>query len=211
MPPSERSLYRLLVEGQDDLHSIAHLMGRHGVNWDDVAATLPFIQETNGIDELLKAIPVAAKGTYTRLGIVLDADVDAALRWSQLRTRLSDVGIVIPAAPSAAGTIVPGLRPETQLGIWIMPNNQASGRLEEFLEKLVPADNPCWEFAQQATHRAAAHGCTVPDVLKSTIYAWLAWQDEPGLRFGTALRARLFSHDSPEAVTFAAWFRALFT
>jgi hypothetical protein len=210
VPPSGASPYRLLVEGPDDLHSIAHLMKRHGVDWENTAVTLPFIHETNGINELLDVIPVAAKGAYTRLGIVLDADVDLANRWQQIRDRLARVGINLPTAPLATGTIVEGFRPTSQLGIWLMPDNRSPGRLEEFLQNLVPSENDCWTFALQATEEAVRRGCRVSDTVKSTIFAWLAWQNEPGLRFGTALKARVFGHDSVEALAFVAWFRALF-
>ena len=56
------------------------------------------------------------------------------------------------------------------------------------------------------------HGASYPDgdVRKAVLHAWLAWQQEPGLPYGTAIRARYFMHDSPVAARFVAWFRRLF-
>jgi len=63
--------------------------------------------------------------------------------------------------------------------------------LEHFLGKLVPAADPCWAHAEQATATAQALGANLPqkDTMKGVIHAWLAWQAEPGLPFGTALTA----------------------
>jgi len=50
----------------------------------------------------------------------------------------------------------------------------------------------------------------MPDRGKSTLHTWLAWQETPGLPFGTALRAEFFRHDTEDALRFVAWFRRLF-
>lgn len=210
MPPSEASPYRLIVEGSDDLHSIANLMMRHGTNWDAIGAKLPFIESVGGINELLKAAPVAVKGSYERIGMVLDADVNPSDRWESLCRHLLEIGLQLPDQPAAEGTIVAGLRPTSTVGVWVMPDNGTPGRLEEFLEKLVPRRDPCWDFAVEMTKQTKARGCNTADELKSSLHAWLAWQAEPGLPFGTALRARLFRDDSPEALRFVAWFNRLF-
>jgi hypothetical protein len=183
-------------------------MVRHGFNWDAEAA--PYIDETGGVGELLESAPVTAKGRYERVGIVLDADVDIEARWSSLRNGLAPVGVVLPATPVLQGTIVQGIRPTSRVGVWLMPDNSAGGRLEEFLQRLVPVDDRCWDFARRATHEALTQGCNSTDEQKSAIHAWLAWQDPPGLPFGTALRARIFAHDAAEAIGFVAWFRRLF-
>jgi hypothetical protein len=92
-----------------------------------------------------------------------------------------------------------------------MPNNQESGSLETFLVKLVPAGNACWQYAVQATQTAIGKGCIVGNEAKAALRAWLAWQDAPGLPFGTALKAGIFNHDSPEALSFVLWFKQLFS
>src|SRR5438552_11187448 len=197
MSPLQTSKSRLLVEGSDDLHSIVHLMTRHGFRWDSDRA--PYIDNTGGVPELLEAVPVTAKGAYERVGIVLDADVNLQSRWASVRDRLFAVGVDLPDAPAIDGTIVMGVGPGSRLGIWVMPDNNVNGRLEDFLGRLVPAGDPCCEFAKEATGRALKRGCRIADEQKSTIHAWLAWQQAPGLPFGTALRAKLFQHDSAEA------------
>ncbi len=48
------------------------------------------------------------------------------------------------------------------------------------------------------------------DSNKAALHAWLAWQEEPGKPYGSAIRARYFRHDSPAARSFVIWFRRLF-
>ena len=58
--PSVDSPYRLLVEGSDDLHSVIHLLKRHGFDWDDESTARPYVSDENGIDRLLREHQLAA-------------------------------------------------------------------------------------------------------------------------------------------------------
>jgi hypothetical protein len=94
----------------------------------------------------------------------------------------------------------------------MMPNNQTAGVLEDFLQRLIPAGDTCWQHADTSTRQARDLGAALRenDHAKGAIHTWLAWQDPPGQPFGTALNARIFHHDSPEALEFVAWFKRLF-
>lgn len=211
--PSEESPYRLLVEGPDDLHSVIHLAKRHGFDWEDESRVRPFVRSENGIDGLLAAIPVTLKGTYERIGIILDADADLAARWTQVRDRARRAGLDLPASPHPEGTILQGRRPGSRIGFWLMPDNISPGALEHFLGKLVlSSGHPIWSYAGEATTEARRRGAECPETEhgKSVLYTWLAWQRDPGLPFGLALKAGLFQTDSEEAQRFVAWFRRLF-
>jgi hypothetical protein len=97
-------------------------------------------------------------------------------------------------------------------GIWMMPDNLTAGALEDFLQRLVPAGDSCWQHADTSTKQARQLGAPLKenDCTKGAIHAWLAWQDPPGRPFGTALSASILKHDSPEALEFVSWFRRLF-
>jgi hypothetical protein len=212
MPPLPTSPYRLLAEGTDDVHSVIHLMAQHGYSWDNELLVRPYVDGLGGITPLLEALPVALKSPYARLGFVLDADLNLSDRWAQVRERARSVGLVLPYSPAAEGTILPGLRPGSRVGFWLMPDNASPGTLESFLTRLVPPQDQIWHHADQATAEARRRGARCPerDHLKSTLHTWLAWQEEPGLPFGTALRARVFQHESEDALRFVGWFRRLF-
>jgi hypothetical protein len=212
MPPREDSPYRLLVEGSDDLHSVVHLLIRHGFDWDDESIIRPFVNATGSVEKLLSTLPVALKSSYQRIGVVADANSRLPDRWAQLRASAAKEGVELPASPDPEGTIVPGFLPGSQVGFWLMPDNREPGTLESFLQRLVPEGDTLWLYAGEVAGEARARGarCREKDHLKSSLHTWLAWQEDPGLPFGTALGAKVFAHDTPDALRFVAWFHRLF-
>ena len=86
------------------------------------------------------------------------------------------------------------------------------GKLEDLLRTLIPADDGLWPHAQASTDKAKKFGAAFGDADrdKASIHCWLAWQKEPGLPFGTAIKAKFFDHDSPQAIAFLRWLRVLY-
>jgi hypothetical protein len=212
MPPTRKSPHRLLVEGVDDLHSVIHLLKRHAYDWDNAEIVRPFVHDAGGIDELLEELPVTLKGPYDRIGILVDANGSSQNRWAQIRDRAMQAGLDLPKNPAPQGIVVQGLRPDSRIGVWMMPDNSSPGRLEDFLHKLVPESDAVWTWADEVVQEARNRGarCKEGDHLKSRLHTWLAWQERPGIPFGTALEAQVFRHDTEEALRFVAWFNRLF-
>jgi hypothetical protein len=208
---SEKSLHRLLVEGKDDLHTVVHLVRRHGLDYDNPAQAMPYIHSTDGYPAMLDALPVAAK-SYKRLGVVIDADSDPTVRWQALRYRLNTVGVSLPEHPAPGGSIVTGMAADWRAGVWLMPDNSQAGTLETFLSHLVPEADACWPHAENATREAKNLGAKYPDKYfpKAHIHTWLSWQQEPGQPFGTAITSACFKTDTAEALSFVGWFKRLF-
>ena len=67
-------------------------------------------------------------------------------------------------------------------------------------------------YAKESTIHAKVLGARFSDndADKAVLHTWLAWQEEPGLPYGTAMRARFFRGDSPAAQAFVTWFRKVF-
>lgn len=208
--PREDSHFRLLVEGRDDLASIAGLMARHGYDWDKAGTTRPYIVDCKGVDNVFEETEIALESpAYRRLGIVLDADQHPSRRWDALRDRCH--GFELPPSPPAEGFVGQGGQPGKRLGLWLMPDNSRAGTLEDLLATLIPSGDQCWALAERCAEAARQQGCADnPTPLKHQLHTWLAWQHEPGSPFGTALTARVLGHDSPQALAFVAWFRRLF-
>ena len=186
-------------------------MARHSFDWKDETKIRPFVRDAGGVDELLREIPVTLNGAYERVGIVLDANSDLAARWEQVRDRALRAGVELPASPDPKGTIGSGRQPGSRVGVWLMPDNVSTGALEHFLGKLV-LPGQIWSYAAEVTEEARRRGapCLEKDHAKSSLYTWLAWQENPGLPFGIALKGGLFEADSEEALRFVSWFRRLF-
>jgi hypothetical protein len=163
-----------------------------------------------GKSKLLAAVGVAAR-SLDRLGVVLDADHDVSACWQQAIDRFGKEGVAFPPTPDPAGTVVQTMDGK-RFGVWLMPDNRVPGILEDFLATLVPPNDPTWSHALSATHDARALGAPLAtaDISKGVLHAWLAWREQSGVPFGTALTSSVLRHDSTLAIAFVGWFRRLF-
>ena len=69
------------------------------------------------------------------VGILPDANDDPEARWNALRHRLADQRFDLPERPDPDGTVIDG---SPRIGIWLWPDNQEPGELENFVEAMVP-------------------------------------------------------------------------
>jgi hypothetical protein len=175
---------------------------------------LPRFEVVGGLEKLIAGIETAVKaGTNRIVGFVLDADAPRIDRWRQVHARLSNVDVDAPAAgPPAGGFIGESTRFKARVGVWLMPDNERDGKLEDFLSTLIRDGDPLIGHAQSSTDHARTLGATFSDAdrIKAVIHAWLAWQHEPGKPYGQAVRAKYFEHDSAVAARFVAWFKSLY-
>lgn len=146
------------------------------------------------------------------VGVVVDANGDAAARWDELKTRCDSEFAGLPDRIPAEGLHrVHSLG--TRFGVWIMPDNRFEGMLEDLLVRLVPDDaGALYEMARNRVATARSHDAPFKDVheRKAEMYTWLAWQDPPGLRLHEAVKHRVLDPTRPESRPFVDWFRRLF-
>jgi len=201
----------LLVEGTDDEHVLKHICGNRGVPKLDAVTPL------GSVEKLLDSVPVRLKASEDGdiVGVVIDADTDLAARWQSLTARLRHAGYAaVPGNPAADGTIIepPGGVLLPRVGIWLMPDNQTTGILEDFLRFLVPSGSALFGHV---TARVAA----IPEgerrfgqlaEPKALIHTWLAWQAEPGKPLGTAITARYLDPNVAQVDALVSWLKRLF-
>jgi hypothetical protein len=203
------ALNRLIVEGRDDQWSVIALTKRYGWDWDNPLDYFPYVDNAKGVDKALESLPVAIR-SYSRVGIVVDADMNTSDRWAEVRAKIIGEIADFPAFPDSSGTVhESGSR---RVGVWLMPDNQAPGKLEDFLAALVPSTDNCWDWADAAAKGAVERGAefSESDFIKAHIHTWLAWREEPGLPFGTAITASMFAHDAKLAKQFVDWMNRLY-
>jgi len=196
----------LMVEGKDDEHVLKHLSGnRCGPRFDEV-------EPYEGYPRLLAAIVprLKAGGNEKVFGIVLDADTNLEARWQSVRDRLVELGYNnVPHTPAADGTIVdpPNDAFLPRVGIWIMPDNQTTGNLEDFLKFLVPADSELYEHVISSVDGIppSEQKFSTVDRSKVLIHTWLAWQKDPGKPLGTAITAKYLDPTVPQVDTLISW------
>ena len=205
----------LLVEGATDKYVIPYLMEANGVTWPGPPNHPIEIEWWGSVDEFLKpeAINNAVKVPGREaLGVVVDANGNAAARWKQLKTRCGSEFAELPERIPAEGLqVVHSLG--TRFGVWIMPDNRFEGMLEDLLVRLVPDDSGnLYDMARNCVATARSNDAPFKDAheRKAEIYTWLAWQNPPGLRLHEAVKHRVLDPTRPESRPFVAWFRGLF-
>ena len=129
---------QLLVEGKNDQHVVWALCQQHKVP-KTFTVEIPGDVD-GGIEELLAGIPLRLKSSnLAALGIVVDADQNLQGRWQSISDRLTKAGYgtYLPKQPDPNGTII-SAPPKPRIGIWLMPDNQSSGMVEDFVARLIP-------------------------------------------------------------------------
>jgi hypothetical protein len=192
-----------LVEGPDDKHVVRHLC-------QGTALEGRFeIDDKGGKDPLLAAIrnEVRVSGREA-LGILLDADNDVQSRWNAVTHALSRADVDAPSTPDPSGTIIVN-RP--RIGIWLMPDNESAGQVEEFFAGMIPNNDPVWPRSEDYIDRipAADRKFASGKTFRAKVHAWLATREEPRM-MGAAIGAGDLNVDAPDAVRLVDWLRRLF-
>ena len=198
---------QLLVEGNNDFHVMNALCEKYSVN--------PNFRIINcgGINKLFELVPSAILNTnINTLGIIIDADLDLNKQWSKLKNILIEKGFKIPNDLPSSGLICKN-DDEVKVGVWIMPDNNLNGMLEDFIKFLIPENDPCLVIAnatlekietQKLNKYAAIHKS------KALIHTWLAWQEDPGTPMGLSITKKYLDTDNETSLEFANWLRELF-
>ena len=199
----------LFVEGSDDEHAIGQLLLRHRF----APQKLPEFRDAGGKDGVLRSMRTAIPaGTSRSLGFVLDANNDLDDRWKEVTARLRHAGVDTPDEIPIGGFVGESTAFRTRVGVWLMPDNQRVGALEDFLKELIEEKDPLLPHAVASTSQARTRGALFPDKSsdKAVLHTWLAWQEQPGRPYGMAIKLRYFRDDSETAKRFLTWFSRVF-
>ncbi|MEQ9549677.1 MAG: DUF3226 domain-containing protein [Coleofasciculus sp. G3-WIS-01] len=118
----------------------------------------------------------------------------------------------IPTVPPPDGWVY--TQPDKpKIGIWLMPDNQLPGMLEDFVAHLIPTDDslrPKAEAILQEIEQLKLNRYTPIHHPKALIHTWLAWQETPGMPMGQAITAQVLSYNAEIANKFVEWLKRLF-
>jgi hypothetical protein len=207
----------LFVEGRDDQHVVWALCKAHAVVENfEVKRPIEQTAKADGIDQLFLLFEKQLQiGVATAVGIMLDANSDLDGRWRSILNCIqkTNSNYQLPDNPDITGTIIDspdGYAP--RLGIWIMPNNQLSGELEDFVSWLIPDKDALAPYAENVLTQIEANDLHHyrHKHSKAFVHTWLAWQEQPGMPMGQAITAKALSADSPIAQIFIRWLNQLF-
>jgi hypothetical protein len=197
----------LLVEGNDDQHVIWALCDKF-----KLAETFNVI-DCKGIENLIDQIPVQLKkSAIDTLGIIIDADTDLISQWNRLRTILTQIGYKIPEDLPTNGLIY-NEEEYIKIGVWIMPNNNLNGMLEDFLSFLAPVDDKLMPIIREhlnSIEEMQLNKYKNVHKSKALIHSWLAVQEAPGTPLGLSITKRYLTTDVEVCKLFIDWLKELF-
>jgi hypothetical protein len=211
MTPTTKTNAYLLVEGTVDRDVCSELRDIHGISRDGFTIQVAGSKSEIGqqfIEHLLA-------DDRRAIGLVMDADANISSSWQSIQDRIqrTRLNYSLPPNPDGSGLIIQPPDPYSpRIGVWLMPNNQTSGELEDFVCACIVESDPLLVYAEQILNdiEAAQLHRYRNKRSKAFLYTWLAWQQEPGSSMRTNFKKDVLSAYSPIALTFADWLNPLF-
>ncbi|MDD4915458.1 MAG: hypothetical protein PHW13_10550 [Methylococcales bacterium] len=220
----------LLVEGKNDQAFLSaycdQLFGQDYVGVKFLTpAEVPLESDNpsgDGWGNLINNLPIRlnqlTSGDIDKLGIVLDADYNGAnqggfsARYALLTGKLQSAGYIIPSvAAHGSGDIFTHSNGLAGLGLWIMPDHQQDGMLEDFIATLI-TDRQQQSLLSHANQTIEKLPFSLFDTAlhtaKAKVFTWRAWQKTPGLSLNAALKAGIL--DKSATPNFSEWLETLF-
>ena len=228
-------LPQLFVEGKTDKYVVLQLLKNHGLFAQDgeqrpndptkvqlvISVVKPNQDSSGSKSELLDDLSQRVRSPkHQAIGYIFDADDptftewDLQKTWSVIRDRLGKPPTLLATLDPIPvdGFIGKHSGTGTPIGVWLMPDNRRDGSIEDFLRELIDEGDRVAPFAEVSTRAAKNdHGALFPekDFKKAAMETWLAWQEEPGMTFGTAFQKDCLQRNKPLAECFVAWVRRL--
>lgn len=202
----------LLVEGKDDQHVIWSLLEQYQV------PELFVVKDCDGIENLLRdvSLRLTTPTMYKNIGVVMDADVNIKGRYDAFRSVLESTGMYdfSQIGLSETGTLIkPSDDNFPVFGLWLMPNNQSNGMLEDFVMTLADENDVLMSESDTvlaSLEQRSLNRYTPEHRSKAKIHTYLAWQEEPGKPMGQAITSRVLHAESESAKVFIEWIKRLF-
>ncbi len=196
----------LLLEGSDD----CHIIDKFCKDNDDIKTNFGFYN-CGGDSKVLSKLNALLKSEVPLevIGIILDADKDVDARYQQIKKKVENF-YKLPLSMPNNGLVHTEKKP--RLGIWIMPNNQDNGALEEFyLELATDIDK---NFIDDIIKQADSKGLTsfkTQHRNKAIMRTYFAWQDKPGMPLYSAINKIALNNNEYVAKAFKVWLIKLFS
>lgn len=206
----------LLVEGNDDFHVIHSLCKQFNINVRNLENPKGgefSIKDCKGIDKLIEQIPILFKSSnkLKNLGIIIDADNDLQARWDTIKNLLQKIGFPIPNILPRDGLILNTA--SVNIGVWVMPNNNLNGMLEDFVSFLIPPNDKLLPLIEATLIDIEGNGFNNYPLIhksKALIYSWLAVQKVPGTTLGQSITKKYLTTDEANCHLLVDWIKNLF-
>ena len=204
----------LLVEGVGDEGVITEILRA----WD---VPCPVIINCKSVDGVFKELQMRLTNPslYRTIGVVVDADTHPEgrlQRFAQIAEKTGRYALDERVPLRADGLLLEGLDAEAaRLGLWIMPDNQCHGMLEDFLANMAAKVNPELmdeaEFALAHIEERGIQQYSAVHRPKAKMHTYLAWQKAPGSTLQTAIMKHYLDASAENVRPFVDWIKRLFS
>ena len=116
----------------------------------------------------------------------------------------------LPDAPDPIGTVKDALNGRFRVGVWIMPDNQRTGELEDFVAQMIPRNDPVWPLSKAYIEGISIeHRRFGTKEVRAKVLSWIATREDPGFMGQAISRGDLDTSGKP-CQTFISWLNRLF-
>lgn len=206
MRVKEKHNQKLLLEGSDDQHVIWALCEKYSI-------TESFdVIDCEGITKLIDQIPIRFKqSNIETVGIIIDADSNIKNRWISIKSTLELLGFDLPIEIPIEGLI--SKKNNVTIGVWIMPNNNLNGMLEDFISFLVPDEDKLLPIVTSTLNDIESKKLNSYPLIhksKAIIHTWLSWQEDPGTPMGLSITKKYLNTNVQTCEKLINWLDNLF-
>ena len=193
----------LLVEGKDEVNLFNALMG----HCFDVGPQIQVI-DAGGVNKFprnLNAIRTAAltRPTLRAIGVVRDADKDAAGAFASVCRQLRNAGYESPAVHGEFSDSVPSI------GVFIVPDGTRPGAIETLCRRSKEGDEVAICVEEYLSCLDEHEAMRSSNVDKSFAHAYLAAMEDPVARVGEGARQGAWDFGSPAFAELSEFLREL--
>ncbi len=195
----------LLLEGSDDCNIISKFCEDNAIRADfgfcNCGGDNQVLHKLNAL--LKKSDPPEV------IGVILDADQNIDERYQEIKAKVADFYNLPKNMPKDG--LVHLEKGLPKLGIWIMPNNQDNGALEEFyLELATDIDTAFIDNTIQEAEKKELTSFKSQHRKKAIMHTYFAWQDTPGMPLHAAINKIVLDNNAEIAHVFKGWLISLF-
>jgi hypothetical protein len=192
--------YVLFVEGEDDKSFFTKIIALTDLNADIPNIQVAPPKEFNGKDSkggIFERLPFLLEqikdGTLSKLAIVVDADYDkkegGGLGCQRTIDKIAEIVSVPPyhfalterPKLQSGGLLFKSSNGYNTLGLWVMPDNQQDGMLEDFIKDCIKSDElALFNYAKEVVKNVPNKKFEEHHHSKAEVATWIAWQKPPG-------------------------------
>lgn len=168
------------------------------------------------IQQLELLLPQLNDGELTHIAVIVDADYRDQQGLGCQKTIDRIASIVKPFdfeldQDAQSGICFKNSDGLADFGLWIMPNNQDEGMLEDWIKSCVnESEQALFQQATNAVQQISTRKFPEHLLSKAEVATWLAWQKQPGHGLYAAITDQLLDNQIPLFKELEQWLRHIF-